>query len=91
AGDTPSPVRLLPRFDNLVLSHEDRTRVISDEHRKAVIEGGMVYATFLVDGFAAGRWRVERDRVVLEPFAPLPRARRRELEEEGARLEAWLR
>jgi hypothetical protein len=50
----------------------------------------MVEATFLVDGFVAGLWRVDRDRVRIEPFAPLPRAARREVEDEAARLEAWL-
>jgi hypothetical protein len=91
AADTPASVRLLPRFDNLVLSHADRTRVISDEHRRVVIHGaGIVEATFLVDGFVAGTWRVEKGRVSLEPFAPLPRTTRRELEDEAARLHAWL-
>jgi hypothetical protein len=90
-GDTRAPVRFLPRYDNLVLSHADRTRVITDEHRRTVIHGGgMVEATFLVDGFVAGLWRVERGRIRTEPFAPLPRARRREVEDEAARLEAWL-
>jgi hypothetical protein len=90
-GDTRAPVRFLPRYDNLVLSHADRTRVIADEHRRTVIHGGgMVEATFLVDGFVAGLWRVERGRIRTEPFAPLPRARRREVEDEAARLEAWL-
>ena len=91
-GDSPAPVRFLPRYDNLVLSHADRTRVIADEHRRTVIHGGgMVEATFLVDGFVAGLWRVEAGRVRLEPFAPLLRPWRREVEEEAARLEAWLR
>jgi hypothetical protein len=90
-ADSPAPVRFLPRYDNLVLSQADRTRVISDEHRRIVIHGGgMVEATFLVDGFVAGLWRVERNRVLIEPFAPLPRAARREVEDEAARLEAWL-
>jgi hypothetical protein len=90
-ADAPAPVRFLPRYDNVVLSHADRTRVISDEHRRIVIHGGgMVEATFLVDGFVAGLWRVERNRVRIEPFAPLPRAARREVEDEAARLEAWL-
>jgi len=91
-ADSPAPVRFLPRFDNLVLSHADRTRVVSDEHRRAVIHGGgMVEATFLVDGFVAGLWRVEKERVRVEPFAPLPRVWRREVADEAARLEAWLR
>jgi hypothetical protein len=91
-GDSPAPVRFLPRYDNLVLSHADRTRVIADDHRRAVIHGaGMVEATFLVDGFVAGMWRVESGRVRVEPFAPLPRVSRREIEDEKARLEAWLR
>jgi Winged helix DNA-binding domain len=32
--ETPAPVRLIAPFDNIVLSHADRTRIISDEHRK---------------------------------------------------------
>jgi DNA glycosylase AlkZ-like len=89
-GDAPAPVRLMPRFDNLVLSHKDRTRVLADEHRGAVIEGGWVKSTFLVDGFVAGTWEVEGGRVAVEPFAPLPRSVRAELEAEAAQLQAWL-
>ena len=90
-GDVAAPARLLPRFDNLVLAHEDRRRVISDEHRAAVVEGGEVRATFLVDGFVAGLWTLEDGRVRLTPFAPLPRSARRELAEEASRLEAFVR
>ena len=90
-GDAPAPVRLLPRFDNLVLSHDDRRRVLADEHRTAVIQGGEVRATFLVDGFVAGLWSVEDDRVRIAPFAPLPRTARRDVEDEARRLEAFLR
>jgi hypothetical protein len=50
-----------------------------------------VAATFLVDGFVAGTWSVENGRVQLAPFLPLPRAARREVEVESARLEAFLR
>jgi hypothetical protein len=91
-ADAVAPVRFLPRYDNLVLSHADRTRVIADEHRRAVIHGtGIVEATFLVDGFVAGLWRVEKSRVRVEPFAPLPREWRRRVDDEAARLEGWLR
>lgn len=90
-ADTPAPVRLLPRFDNLVLSHDDRRRVIADECRAAVIEGGEVRATFLVDGFVAGTWTFDGGRVRLAPFAPLPRPAHRELQDEASRLESFLR
>jgi hypothetical protein len=92
AGDSSAPVRFLPRFDNLVLSPADRTRVIADEYRGTVIHGGgMVESTFVVDGFVAGMWRVEKGRVLVEPFAPIPRLWRRAVEDERARLESWLR
>ena len=51
---------------------------------------GDVAQTFLVDGLVAGIWRVEDGRVVLEPFSPLSRSVRRELEDEAERLEAFL-
>lgn len=92
AAETPAPVRFLPKWDNVLLSWADRTRVLPEEYRKTVIRmNGDVAPTFLVDGFVAGTWRVESERVVAEPFAPLPRAYRRELADEAARLEAFLR
>jgi hypothetical protein len=91
-ADAPAPPRFLPRWDELLLAHKDRTRVLPDEHRKTVIhKNGDVQQTFLVDGFVGGLWRLDGDRIALEPFAPLPRAVRRELEDEAARLAAWLR
>jgi len=89
--DTPAPVRFLPKWDNVLLAWADRTRVLPEEHRKTVIRmNGDVAQTFLVDGLVAGLWRVEDGRVVVEPFAPLPRTVRSEVEEEAARLEDFL-
>jgi hypothetical protein len=91
-ADAPAPPRLLPRWDELLLAHKDRTRVLPDEHRKTVIhKNGDVQQTLLVDGRVAGLWRQDGDRIVLEPFAPLPRVALREVEDEAARLAAWLR
>ncbi len=89
--DTPSPARFLPEFDNLILSHADRTRVIADEHRKVIAsKNGMVPATVLVDGFVRGTWKTERTRgkatLVIEPFEPLSRENCNALAEEGERL-----
>jgi hypothetical protein len=47
--EAPSPPRFLPEFDNMILSHADRTRIIVDEYRKAIASrNGMVPATSLV-------------------------------------------
>ena len=83
-------MRLLPRFDLFVLGHDDRRRALADEHRAAVIQGGEVSATVLVDGFVAGTWSFEDGRVRVKAFAPLPRSWRREVDEEASRLEAFL-
>ena len=87
-GDTPAPVRLLPKFDNVLI---DRQRVLPEAYRKLVVrKNADVQPTFTVDGYVAGVWRVEKRRVVTGPFEPLPRAARRELTDEAQRLEAWL-
>jgi Winged helix DNA-binding domain len=91
-ADARAPVRFLPKWDNVLLGFADRRRVLSDEHRKNVVmKNGDVAQTFLVDGFVAGIWRVERGRVVVEPFAQLSRTVRRELADEARRLEEFLR
>ena len=90
-ADTPAPVRLIPRFDNLVLSHADRSRILGDLPPTAIVtNNGLVHATILVDGFVAGTWQLDKGRVVLEPFAPL-RSARRALKEEIERLETFVK
>jgi hypothetical protein len=92
AAETPAPVRFLPKWDNTLLAHADRRRVLPEELRKAVIgKNGDVTQTFLVDGVVAGSWSYDKKgKVTVEPFAPLPRAARRDVEDEAGRLEAWL-
>lgn len=89
--ETPAPVRFLPGFENALLSHKDRTRIISEERRRAIgSRNGLFLATYLVDGFVAGVWAIEQETdtatLVLKPFEPHPREVLRELEEEGRRL-----
>ena len=89
--ETPAPVRFLPKWDNVLLAFTDRTRVLPEQYRRTVIrQNGDVAQTFLVDGFVAGTWTVEDGRVVAKPFARLTRSQRRDVEEEGERLEAFL-
>lgn len=91
AADAPAPVRFLPEWDHLILGFDNRERVLPPEYAAAVIKkNGDVLPTFLVDGMVAGTWRHENSKVKTEPFAPLPRAMRQELEVEGSRLAAFL-
>lgn len=89
--DAPAPVRFLPDFDNVILSHADRTRVLADEHRKRVYTANLIgRPTFLVDGFVAGTWSIASKRgastLALTAFAPLAKKTRDDLEEEGLAL-----
>jgi hypothetical protein len=89
--DEPAPPRFLPEFDNLLLAHSDRSRVVPDAHRKKVFLPGLrVAATFLLDGFVSGVWKVERTKksatLVIEPFAAVAKKERDALAEEGGRL-----
>jgi hypothetical protein len=54
--DTPAPVRLLPEYDNILLSHDDRSRVTDSALRGKTWMRGSVF----VDGFLAGTWRSDR-------------------------------
>jgi hypothetical protein len=84
--DTPAPPRFLPEFDNLLLSHADRTRVVPPEYRGRSWQGNFAYCTLLVDGFLAGLWRLEEHALVIEPFGRLTGAQREEVTAEGERM-----
>jgi len=89
--DVPAPVRFLPEFDNLLLSHSNRKRVVADEHRSRVYLPALrVAATILVDGFVRGAWKIEKTRtaatLAIEPFEKLTKKDRAALAEEGEHL-----
>jgi hypothetical protein len=90
-GDEPAPVRFVPEFDNLVLSHDDRSRIIADEYRPRVFPGySMVHATFLVDGFVAGIWEIKGDELRVAPFGPLASEEADAVRAEADRLLSFL-
>ena len=93
--DAEAPVRFIPDFDNLVLSHDDRSRIVADAHRgRVTLKNLQVRATFLVDGMVAGTWKSERKRkaavLVMEPFGAVMKRARSALEEEGEMLLSFL-
>jgi DNA glycosylase AlkZ-like len=93
SGDTPAPVRLLPKWDSSLLAYSpaERARILPERYRKRVIApNGDVAQTILVDGFVAGTWKVEKKRLQVEPFTRLSKAVHDELAAEGERLIAFL-
>ena len=90
--DVPAPVRFLPDYDNLWLSHAQRTRVIDDTHRRALqTPNGRLPAAVLVDGRVRATWAVDRVRsshagarrtgatLTVTPLEPLPASQRRDV------------
>jgi hypothetical protein len=60
-GDVPAPVRLAAEFDNLLLSHVDRSRVVHPDHlQRFYTINGIFPGSVLIDGFVAGMWRLAR-------------------------------
>jgi hypothetical protein len=90
-ADIPAPPRFLYDFDNLLLSHADRRRVVSEDYRaKAFARQNEVPNALLVDGFTSGTWKVERTRegavLNVQPFRRLSGDENEAVTAEGARL-----
>jgi hypothetical protein len=89
--DTPAPVRFLPEYDNVLLAHADRSRVVGRETRLWADVG---WGAVLVDGFTAARWRLVREQTAatlqLQAFRKLGPGERSSIVEEGHRLVAFL-
>ncbi|MFI9595945.1 winged helix DNA-binding domain-containing protein [Nonomuraea sp. NPDC052265] len=85
--DSPTSVRLLPAYDNLLLGHADRTRVIGDHDRRQVMPGrARVLPTLLIDGLVRGTWSVTRQALHITPFEPLSPADHAAVEDEADHL-----
>ncbi|NJQ08577.1 winged helix DNA-binding domain-containing protein [Streptomyces lonarensis] len=90
-GDAPAPARLLGMWDNVLLAHADRSRLLPAEFRAAVTRtNGDLLPTLLVDGRVAGVWRATGGGVEGYAFRQLPPAAWRELSAEAERLAALL-
>lgn len=92
AEDTPAPPRFLPEFDNVLLGHADRTRVIPPPFKGRNGVGNQAYGSVLVDGFFAAVWRLDAGgrgaptTVTVQELRPLTSAERDEVTEEAVAL-----
>ena len=93
SGDEPAPVRFLPDYDNALLSHQDRSRIVPE---LAWPERGdnVTAPVFLVDGFVAGIWKPVGkgpDRAIrLRPMVAIDPSDRPAIEAEAGELLALI-
>jgi hypothetical protein len=67
--DVPAPVRFLPEYDNALLSHKDRRRIVPERRRVPLPPGkGAATGTVLIDGWYGAIWRFDGPDLVVEPF-----------------------
>jgi hypothetical protein len=92
--DTPAPPRFLPEYDNVLLSHADRSRIVDDDLRRRFVSENGILSTVLVDGFVRATWKItpERGRATLRirPLGQLSKADAAAIAEEGDRLLRFL-
>lgn len=92
AEDTPAPPRFLPEFDNVLLGHADRTRVIPAPLKGRNGVGNQAYGSILVDGFLAAIWRLETGgggaptTVTVQELRPFTAAERDDVTDEAVAL-----
>ena len=86
---TPAPPRFLPEYDNVLLGHQDRTRITTVRGYTPVVGD----AWLLIDGFVRATWRIERaaSAAVLRitAFEPISARERTAVTAEGKRLLAF--
>ncbi|MFI8853741.1 winged helix DNA-binding domain-containing protein [Streptomyces sp. 891-h] len=92
--ELPLPVRFLAEYDNIILSHADRSRILDEPIRRALAtKNGQVPGTFLVDGRVRGTWKADTSRraatLTLTPFGRLDDETAQALAREGERLLAF--
>lgn len=87
ADDFSVPVRFLPAFDNALLGHKDRRRMISEPDRQRTAkEASAGIPAYLVDGFVHGRWLLDGTTIRILPWHPLTAATEQAVLDEAAAL-----
>ncbi|GAA5528287.1 winged helix DNA-binding domain-containing protein [Herpetosiphon gulosus] len=87
--ETPAPPRLLAEFDNILLGHADRSRILSEIYRQRLFtSNGLIPGAILIDGFVVGMWKLQQPEpcLKLHLFEPISEADRQGLAQEAASL-----
>jgi hypothetical protein len=90
--DTEVPTRFLPEYDNLLLSHADRTRWIDTATRQSLtLQEILTRGTTLHNGRATALWKLTKTpksqaTLEIQPLTNLPRTTRTEIESEATTL-----
>ena len=92
--DTPVPIRFIAPFDNLLLSHSRRERLMAQDHRTIIFgRNAVISGTVLVDGFTAALWHIERARgrstLMIDPLTRLSSEDENDISREGLELVEW--
>ena len=94
--NTAVPVRFLPDYDNILLAHADRTRIMAPgQHLGLFRSNGIMKGSVLVDGFVRASWNPTKEKsgtaLVVSPFdEPFRRPDHAPVIAEGLRLLAFL-
>ena len=92
--DTPAPPRFMPEYDNVFLAHADRSRIVDPVRAATLSTATGTVQGLLVDGFAAGTWRIARERgsatLTVELLGRISKTDRAAVVEEGKRLVQFL-
>jgi hypothetical protein len=92
--DSPAPPRFLPQFDNVLLSHAERSRIVPAEIGERIFRRHGHWSPLLLDGFLRGAWKLRREsraatlEIELDPAHAEPD--RAAIFDEGARLLEFL-
>jgi hypothetical protein len=91
-AETEAPVRMLPDYDNILLAHADRTRIMPvGKHLGMFNSAGVTQGSVLVDGFVRAMWKPAKNSIVVTPFErPLAKSDRTQITEEAYRLLQFL-
>lgn len=89
--DVPAPARFLPEYDNVLLSHADRSRFVSEEDRRRLYANPRsVKGSVLDDGLLVGTWAFDGGHLVVSHLASLSKRAAAAVTAEGRRALRFL-